>query len=64
VKPTVELQRMPTRADFYAVKDRAEGECECKPEAKLMKGETEVLLCASCKARKALNELRERAEEL
>jgi hypothetical protein len=57
--PTVRLNRVPTRADFYAVKDRAEEECSCQPEAQLMKGETESLLCPSCRARKVLNELAE-----
>lgn len=57
--PTVKLIRMPTRADFYAAKDRAEEDCSCQPEAKLMKDETESLLCAACRARKVLNELAE-----
>lgn len=57
--PTVVLLRTPTRADFYAAKDRADETCECQPEAKLMAKETGPVLCASCRARKALNELME-----
>jgi hypothetical protein len=58
-EPTVQLLRMPTRADFYAAIDRADDECRCQPEAKLIARETDRVLCQSCKARKALNELME-----
>jgi hypothetical protein len=57
--PTVRLNRVPTRADFYAAIDRADDECNCPPEAKLIARETDRVLCQSCKARKALNELAE-----
>jgi hypothetical protein len=55
-RPTVELERLPTREELMAVEQEAQNECEC-PDA------TDAL-CKPCGCREALNGLVELAEEL
>lgn len=60
---TVTLARDPTRADFYAAKDFMRAECECPEAARVMKGETDSLLCKPCRVRRRWNELVKAVDE-
>lgn len=54
---TVTLTRKPSLADLIAVKGVSEKGCRCPDAAKVMKGESDKLLCKPCRVRKRWNEL-------
>jgi hypothetical protein len=62
-KPTIELEQMPTREDFEAVRARANDECECADKVKLMFKETGVS-CKPCAARQTMNMIATLSEKL
>lgn len=62
-KPTIELEQMPSRDDFNAVKARAHDECECTEQMKLVYKETGVS-CKSCAARLLMNGIATLSEKL
>ena len=62
-EPTVELEQMPSREDFEAVRARANDECECTEEIKLVFKETGVS-CKPCAARQCMNGIATLSEKL